>query len=76
MNFLGVILVMALAITFVSAYRQDYQQDYVQEYPQVYPRIYRYNLTLQTGNHSFEFKGLTKIRFSLNGYNYSYTNLT
>ena len=61
MNCLGVILVLAAAITFVST--NSY-------------RTYRYNLTLSTGNHSFEFNGQTKISFTINGVNYTYTNLT
>lgn len=61
MNSFRVILALAAAFAFVYANPRQ---------------TYRYDLTLSTGNHSFDFRGSTKISFTLNGYNYSYTNLT
>ena len=56
-----VILALAAAIAFVYASPHH---------------NHRYNLVLSTGNHTFDFRGSTKISFTLNGYNYSYSNLT
>lgn len=61
MNFFGVLLVLASVIAIGSA---------------GYRPTFNYNLTLNTGNHSFAFQGLTKITLNVNGQNYSYTNLT
>jgi len=44
--------------------------------PTAYRPVYRYNLSLNTGNHTFKFQGLTKITLNVKGQKFSYTNLS